>query len=94
MFQKWHKFGEFWSEHSKVSKIYTLIGPFCEKYVMVDLNKYRGFTFHDIRESDAKFEEKLTSGLENNMMNLANFHQSTRKLGLKIGTFMGYFYPK
>ena len=94
MFQKWHKFGEFWSEHSKVSKIYTFIGPFCEKYVMVDLNKYRGFTFHDIRESDAKFEEKLTCGLENNMRNLANFHQSTWKLGLKIGTFMGYFYPK
>ena len=31
------------------------------------------------RESDAKFEEKLTCGLENNMNNLANFYQSTRK---------------
>ena len=28
-------------------------------------------------ESDAKFEEKLTCGLENNMRNLENFHQST-----------------
>ena len=45
-------------------------------------------------KSDAKFEEKLTCGLENNMRNLANFHQSTWKLKLKIGTFMGYFYPK
>ena len=27
----------------------------------------------------AKFEEKLTCGLENDMRNLANFHQSTRK---------------
>ena len=27
--------------------------------------------------SDAKFEEKLTCGLENDMSNLANFHQST-----------------
>ena len=26
--------------------------------------------------SDAKFEEKLTSGLENYMKNMANFHQS------------------
>ena len=26
---------------------------------------------------DAKFEGKLTCGLENNMKNLANFHQST-----------------
>ena len=29
--------------------------------------------------SDAKFEEKLTCGLENDMKNLANFHQSTQK---------------
>ena len=30
-------------------------------------------------ESDAKFEEKLTYGLENDMRNLTKFHQSTRK---------------
>ena len=30
-------------------------------------------------KSDAKFEEKLTFGLGNDMRNLANFHQSTRK---------------
>ena len=28
-------------------------------------------------EGDAKFEEKLTYALENNMRKLANFHQST-----------------
>ena len=28
---------------------------------------------------DAKFEEKLTCYLENDMKNFANFHQSTRK---------------
>ena len=28
-------------------------------------------------KSDAKFEEKLTCGLKNDMRNLANFHQST-----------------
>ena len=28
-------------------------------------------------KSNAKIEEKMTCGLENNMMNLANFHQST-----------------
>ena len=27
-------------------------------------------------ESDAKFKEKLTCGLENNMRNLENLHQS------------------
>ena len=45
-------------------------------------------------ESDAKFQEKMTRGLENNMRNLENFYHSTWKLGLKIGTFMGYFYSK
>ena len=44
-------------------------------------------------ESDAKFEEKLTFGLENNTKNLANFHQSTRA-SLKMGTLMGFFCPK
>ena len=29
------------------------------------------------QESDATFEEKLACGLEHNMRNLANFHQST-----------------
>ena len=29
-------------------------------------------------ECDAKFEEKLTCGLENYMRNLVNFHHSTR----------------
>ena len=79
-------FGEFLSEHSKVSKIYTLIGSLRESYVMFDLKKYRGVSLMTL-ESDAKFEEKLICGLENNMRNLANFHQSTWKLELKIGTF-------
>ena len=30
-------------------------------------------------KSDAKFEEKLTCGLKNDMRNLANLHQSTCK---------------
>ena len=30
-------------------------------------------------ESDAKFEEKVTCGLENDMKNLVTFHQSTQK---------------
>ena len=30
-------------------------------------------------KSDAKFEEKWTCGLENDMRNLVNFHQSTQK---------------
>ena len=30
-------------------------------------------------ESDAKFEEKMTCVLENDLKNLTNFHQSTPK---------------
>ena len=30
-------------------------------------------------KSDAKFDKKLTCGLENDMRNLANFYQSTQK---------------
>ena len=50
LFQKWQEFGKFWSDHSKVSKVYTLIGQFREKYVMFDLKKYREIIFHDTRE--------------------------------------------
>ena len=42
---------------------------------------------------DATFEGKLTSTFKIDIKNLANFHQSMFK-SLKIGTFMGYFYPK
>ena len=51
LFQKWQGFGEFWNEHSKVSKICTLIGPFLAKYITFDLKKYRGVIFHDTKES-------------------------------------------
>ena len=43
-------------------------------------------------KSDAKFEEKLTCRLENDMRNLANFHQSTRKC--QNWNFDGIFLPK
>ena len=33
----------------KVSKVYTLIGCFCPKYVMFELKKYRWVIFHDTR---------------------------------------------
>ena len=51
LFQKWQEFGEFWSEHSKVSKSGTLIGPFRSKYIKFDLKRYRGVIFHHTEES-------------------------------------------
>ena len=38
---------KFWSEHSQVVKICTLMGPFWQKYIMLELKKYRGVIFHD-----------------------------------------------
>ena len=43
---------------------------------------------------DTKFEEKLTCASKSDMRNLANFHQSMFESSLKIGTFIGSFYPK
>ena len=43
-------------------------------------------------ESDAKFEEKLTCGLENDIKNLEIFTRALKSL--KIGTFIWFFYPK
>ena len=38
--QKWHEeFDEFWPEHSKISKICTLMGFFWTKYIMFELKK-------------------------------------------------------
>ena len=45
-------------------------------------------------KSDAKFEEKLTCCLENDMSNLANFHQSTRECQNWNFDGMGSFCPK
>ena len=50
-FKNWHKeFDKFWPEHSKVSKIFTLVGSFWAKYILFELKKYRGVIFHDIEE--------------------------------------------
>ena len=51
LFQKWQELGEFWFEHSKVSKDSILIGPFCANYLMFDLKKYREVIFHGTEES-------------------------------------------
>ena len=50
-FQNWHKeFDKIWPEHSKISKIFILMGSFWAKYILFELKKYRGVIFHDIEE--------------------------------------------
>ena len=73
------KFDELWLKHSKVSKIYILLGCFWPKYLILELKKSTEVLYFMTLESDAKFEEKLTRGLENDTKNSANFHQSTWK---------------
>ena len=61
-----------------LEKICVLIASLWPKYIMFELQKYRGVIFHDTEEY-ANFEEKLTLGLKNDMRILTNFHQSTWK---------------
>ena len=50
-FQNSHEeFEKFWPEHSKVSKIFTLMGFFWAKYMLFELEKYRGVISHDTEE--------------------------------------------
>ena len=44
------KFDKFWPQHSKVSKIFTLMGSFSAKYILFELKKYRGVIFHESEE--------------------------------------------
>ena len=76
--QKEQKFGQFVSELPKISIIYTLIGLFHTKYITFDLKSIEELSFMTLK-CHAKFEEKLTCGLENDLRNLANFYQDTWK---------------
>ena len=50
-FQHWHKeFDKFCPEHSKFSKMFTLMGSFWEKFILFELKKYRGVIFHKTEE--------------------------------------------
>ena len=78
--QNWHEeFDEFWPEHSKISKICTLMGFFWTKYIMFELKKSIGEFCLMALNIDATFEGKLTCAFKNDMRNLANFDQNTWK---------------
>ena len=60
-FQNWHEeFDKFWPEHSKISKICTLMWFFWTKYKMFELKMYRGVICLMALKNDVKFEGKLT----------------------------------
>ena len=65
-FQNWHgEFDEFWPEHSKISKICTLMGFFWTKYIMFDVKKSMGEFCLMALNVDATFEGKLTYAFKN-----------------------------
>ena len=46
--QNGHKaFNRFWPEHSKIQKVFILIGCFWPKYIMLGPRKYRRVIFDD-----------------------------------------------
>ena len=73
--QNWHEeFGEFWTEHTKMSNICTLIDRFWKKHKMFDLKSTRTLCFRALK-IDAKFERKLTCAFKNDIKIFVNFHR-------------------
>ena len=92
-FQNWHKeFGKFWPEHSRVSKMFTLMGSFWANYIFFELKKYRGVTFHETEEG-----YKIWRGIN---LSFQNWHKEFNKIWpkhskvSKISTLMGSFWAK
>ena len=78
-FQIWHKeFDKFWPEHSKVSKIFILMGFFSGKYILFELKKYRGVVFHETEEG-YKICKGIDSSFQNWHKDLTKFDPSARK---------------
>ena len=78
-FQNWCKQSDkFWPEHSKVSKIFTLIGSFWAKYILLELKKYRGIIFHETAEGYNIWRE-IDLSFNIGIRNLTNFDVSTQK---------------
>ena len=68
----------FEPEHSKVSKICTLMGSFWPKYIMFELKKYRGVMF-DSTEGCCKIWRKVICVFKNDKKNLAIFPSQAEK---------------
>ena len=90
--KNWHEeYDKFWPEHSKISKICTLMECFRPKYIVFKLKKCRGIMF-DSTEGSCKIWQK-------NYLCFQKWHEEFRKFSTqhvqksKIGTSIGSFYP-
>ena len=88
-FPKWHsELGDLSLEHQEVWKLY-IDGFFLSKAYNVSVRKFqRSYVSWHWRV----LQGKLTCGLKNGIMNLVNFHASSRKS--KICTLIRSFCPK
>ena len=78
-FGKLHEeFGRFSPEHTKVSKLGLLLGPFIQSRKYMSL-KFPGELCLMTMKNDAKFEKELTCQFKIDMRNLTNFDQSAQK---------------
>ena len=77
--QNWREeFNKFWPNHSNISQIFTLMGCFSPKYIMLQLKKHREVMFDGSRDWLKNFEGKLICCFQNDK-NLVNFDPSTEK---------------
>ena len=93
LFQNWHKeFDNFSPEHSRVAKIFTLMGSFRAKYISFELKKYRGVIFYDIEEW-CKIWRKTDLLLGKWHQEFDKFSPEHSKVS-KLELLMGSFCPK
>ena len=92
-FQNWHKeFDKFWPEHLKVSNIFTLIGSFWEKYILLELKRYRGVIFHETKEG-YKIWRGIDFSFQNWYKEFDKFWPHRSKVW-KISSWIGSFWAK
>ena len=72
------EFDKFLLEHSKVSKISTLMGSFWEKYILFELKSTDELSFMKLKR-DTKFGEELTYRFKIDIKNFTNFDVSAQK---------------
>ena len=92
-FQNWHKeFDKISRKHSKVSKIFILMGSYWAKNIFFELKKNRGITFHETEEG-----YKIWKGID---LSFQNWHKEFDKFWperskvSKIFTLLGAFLAK
>ena len=86
------KFDKFWPKHSKVSKIFTLIGSFWTKYKLFEVKKRRKVIFHE-NEEGCKIWRAIDLLFQNGQKEFDEFWPKHSRV-LDIFTLIGSFWAK